>query len=173
MSFHYGHARPGFVQVIGAAESDQAAAGNGHLTFSGDYGVATFLGLFVAFLLGETLVPPYAQRTFSTPDSKHARRGFALTGVFAFLFYFVAATIGLVALALYPGIAPDQALPVLVMRLVPVGLVGLVIAALLAVVMSTASSYLNSTAVVFVKDIYQPFIKPDVSPKQKLWLDPV
>jgi SSS family solute:Na+ symporter len=142
-----------------------------HLTFGGDYGIAAFLGLFVAFLLGETLVPPYAQRTFSTPDSKHARRGFALTGVFAFLFYFVAATIGLVALALYPGITPDQALPVLVMRLVPVGLVGLVVAALLAVVMSTASSYLNSIAVVFVKDIYQPFVKPDVSPKQKLWLE--
>jgi solute:Na+ symporter, SSS family len=40
---------------------------------------------------------------------------------------------------------------------------------LLAVVMSTASSYLNSIAVVFVKDIYQPFIDPDVSASRKVW----
>jgi SSS family solute:Na+ symporter len=46
-----------------------------------------------------------------------------------------------------------------------------VVAALLAVVMSTASSYLNSIAVVFVKDIYQPFVNPQVSAQKKLWLE--
>jgi solute:Na+ symporter, SSS family len=91
--------------------------------------------------------------------------------VFAFGFYFIAASIGLVALVLFPGIAPDQALPTVVMNLIPAGLVGLVVAALLAVVMSTASSYLNSIAVVFVKDIYQPFVNPAVSARQKLWLE--
>ena len=142
-----------------------------HLTFGGGYSAATFVGLFIAFLLGETLVPPYAQRTFSTPDSKHARRGFALTGIFSFLFYFVAATLGLVALALYPDIEPDQAIPKLVMALVPAGLVGLVVAALLAVVMSTASSYLNSASVVFVKDVYQPLVAGEISTKRKLSLE--
>ncbi|HWM40616.1 MAG TPA: sodium:solute symporter family protein, partial [Streptomyces sp.] len=142
-----------------------------HLTFGGGYSTATFVGLFIAFLLGETLVPPYAQRTFSTPDSKHARRGFALTGIFSFLFYFVAATLGLVALALYPDIEPDQAIPKLVMTLVPAGLVGLVVAALLAVVMSTASSYLNSASVAFVKDVYQPLVPGEISTKRKLSLE--
>ncbi|SCK57511.1 sodium:solute symporter [Streptomyces sp. WMMB 322] len=142
-----------------------------HLTFGGDYTLATFIGLFIAFLLGETLVPPYAQRTFSTPDSKHARRGFALTGVFAFLFYFVAATLGLVALVLYPDIEPDQAMPTLVTNLVPAGLMGLVVAALLAVVMSTASSYLNAAAVAFVKDVYQPLAPGGLSMRRKLTLE--
>ncbi|WP_107374278.1 sodium:solute symporter family protein [Streptomyces abyssalis] len=142
-----------------------------HLTFGGSYSAAAFVGLFVAFLLGETLVPPYAQRTFSTPDSKHARRGFALTGIFAFLFYFVAATLGLVALALYPDIEPDQAIPTLVIKLVPAGLVGLVVAALLAVVMSTASSYLNAAAVVFVKDVYQPLVRGGTGVRRKLALE--
>ena len=94
-----------------------------------------------------------------------------MSGGFAFLFYFIAASIGLVALVLFPDIPPDQALPTVVMNLLPAGLIGLVVAALLAVVMSTASSYLNSIAVVFVKDIYQPFVKPDVSARQKLWLE--
>ena len=74
-----------------------------HLTVLGDYAPLQFLRLFCAFLLGETLVPPYAQRTFSTPDSRHARIGFALAGFFSFLFYFIAASLGLVALVLYPG----------------------------------------------------------------------
>ncbi|HEV7627249.1 MAG TPA: sodium:solute symporter family protein [Streptomyces sp.] len=159
------------VREVGGAAELANSLPDAHLTFGGSYSVATFVGLFVAFLLGETLVPPYAQRTFSTPDSKHARRGFALTGIFSFLFYFVAASIGLVALALYPDIEPDQALPKLVMNLVPAGLVGLVVAALLAVVMSTASSYLNSAAVAFVKDVYQPLVPGEVSTRRKLTLE--
>jgi SSS family solute:Na+ symporter len=142
-----------------------------HTSFLGDWTWLAFVSVFVAFLLGETLVPPYAQRTFSTPDSRHARLGFMLSGVFAFAFFFVAASLGLVALKLFPGIEPDQALPTIVMELMPVGVVGLLVAALLAVVMSTASSYLNSIAVVFTKDIYQPFINPDVAPRQRLWME--
>jgi solute:Na+ symporter, SSS family len=156
---------------VGGPAALVAALPEAHPSFSGSYGVLAFVGLFVAFLLGETLVPPYAQRTFSTPDSRHARIGFALSGGFAFLFYFIAASVGLVALVLFPGIEPDQALPTVVMNLVPAGLVGLVVATLLAVVMSTASSYLNSIAVVFVKDVYQPFVRPNVSAHQKLWLE--
>ena len=140
-----------------------AALPEAHLSFGGGYGVAVFIGLFVSFLLGETLVPPYAQRTFSTPDSRHARLGFALSG-------------GLRLPVLLhrrldragrpravprhragPGAAHrrDEPAPGRVDRARR--------AALLAVVMSTASSYLNSIAVVFVKDIYQPFVNPQVT----------
>ncbi|WP_232665703.1 sodium:solute symporter family protein [Pseudonocardia sp. TRM90224] len=156
---------------VGGPAALIAALPEAHLSFGGGYGAAVFIGLFVSFLLGETLVPPYAQRTFSTPDCRHARIGFALSGGFAFLFYFIAASIGLVALVMFPNIPPDQAMPTVVMQLLPAGLIGLVVAALLAVVMSTASSYLNSIAVVFVKDIYQPFVNPTVSATKRLWLE--
>jgi SSS family solute:Na+ symporter len=142
-----------------------------HTSFLGAWTWPTFLSVFVAFLLGETLVPPYAQRTFATPDSRHARLGFMLSGVFAFGFFFIAASLGMVALSLFPDIEPDQALPTIVMELLPVGLVGLLVAALLAVVMSTASSYLNSIAVVFTKDIYLPFVDPDLSSSRRLWIE--
>ncbi len=122
-----------------------------HLTVMGDYTPLQFLTLFCALLLGETLVPPYAQRAFSTPDGRHARIGYTLAGFFSFAFYFVSASLGLIALVLYPNIESDEALPTVVVNLMPIGVLGLVIAALLAVVMSTASSYLNSTAVVLTK----------------------
>ena len=41
-----------------------------HTSFLGDWQATAFISLFLAFLLGETLVPPYTQRTFSTPDSR-------------------------------------------------------------------------------------------------------
>jgi SSS family solute:Na+ symporter len=68
-----------------------------HLTMFGDYSALKFLTLFCALLLGETLVPPYAQRTFSTADSRHARIGFTVAGLF-FCFYFTSASIGVFAL---------------------------------------------------------------------------
>lgn len=142
-----------------------------HLSLFGDYSALKFLTLFCALLLGETLVPPYAQRTFSTPDSRHARIGFTMAGFFSFCFYFVSASIGLVALVLYPDIESDQALPTVVMNLMPIGILGLVVAALLAVVMSTASSYLNSTAVVLTKDVYQPVRNAGLPPGRRLTLE--
>ncbi|WP_264297284.1 sodium:solute symporter family protein [Rhodococcus opacus] len=142
-----------------------------HLSFMGDYSPAQFLTLFAALLLGETLVPPYAQRTFSTPDSRHARKGYALAGFFSFFFFFTSASLGLIALVLYPDIESDQALPTVVMNLMPVGVLGLVVAALMAVVMSTASSYLNSTAVVLTKDIYQPLSPAELPPSRRLTIE--
>src|SRR5829696_2822910 len=140
----------GLVKVGGPAEL-MASVPDAHLSFMGTWTGGLFVSVFLAFLLGETLVPPYTQRAFSTPDPANARKGYVMSGVFAFFFFFVSASIGLVALALYPNISPDQAVP--------------------TVVMSTASSYLNSIAVVFVKDIYQPFINPNVSASRKVWLE--
>lgn len=96
-----------------------------------------------------------------------------MAGVFSFCFYFVSASIGLIALVLYPDIETDQALPTVVMNLMPIGILGLVVAALLAVVMSTASSYLNSTAVVLTKDVYQPLRKTPVTPARRLTIERV
>ncbi|WP_046469622.1 sodium:solute symporter family protein [Allosalinactinospora lopnorensis] len=159
---------------LGGAEGLFAAMPEGQTSLIGQFSAPVFIGLFLAFLLGETLVPPYAQRVFSTPDGRNARKGMMLTGAFSLLFYFVTATIGLVCLALFPDrIAGDQAIPTVVMELLPVGLTGLAIAALLAVVMSTASSYLNSCAIVFVKDVYKPFIHPGVSDRSRLALERV
>ncbi len=144
-----------------------------HFSIMGDYSIGMFVSLFIAFLLGETLVPPTTQQALSAPDSRHARIGYTVAGGFGFLFYFVSATIGLIALVLYPNITPDQAMPTLIRDALPIGITGLVLASLLAVVMSTADSYLNSAAVIFVGDIYKPFIEPDVSDKKRLWIERV
>src|SRR5918996_1528119 len=75
-----------------------ASVPEAHLSFMGTWTLGLFVSVFLAFLLGETLVPPYTQRAFSTPDAANARKGYVVSGIFAF-FFFVSASIGLVALA--------------------------------------------------------------------------
>ena len=159
------------LREVGGAQGLVDGLPSGHLEAFGHYDIVAFLGIFLGFLLGECLIPPYAQRAFSAPDSRHARKGYALAGVFGFVFYFVSATLGLIALVLYPSIGGDQALPTIVKELLPIGVAGLVAASLLAVVMSTADSLLNSSAVVFTKDIYKPFIHQTVSHRGILWIE--
>ncbi|NGO08000.1 sodium:solute symporter family protein [Streptomyces sp. HC44] len=142
----------------GGATELMANVPDGHTSFLGGWTPLAFIGVFASFLLGETLVPPYAQRAFAARTPLAGRRGFLLAGIFSVGFYFVTASIGFVASALYPQISPDQALPTVVSRLLPVGISGLVLAALFAVIMSTADSYLNATAVSFAKDIYLSFL---------------
>ena len=55
--------------------------------------------MFLALLLGETLVPPYTQRAFAARDPQASRRGYSVAGIFSFGFFFVTATIGLLAMA--------------------------------------------------------------------------
>lgn len=160
----------GITQVGGPAELASQIP-SGHFSVVGNYTLLGFITVFLSFGLGEALVPPYAQRAYSSPDPASARKGYTAAGLFGLLFYFVTASLGLVALVLFPDIQSDAALPTIVKNILPIGLTGVAVAALLAVVMSTADSYLNSTAVVFVKDLYQPFINPDLNDRNRLWLE--
>lgn len=146
------------INAVGGADVLITSVPDIHLSFLGEWETATFIGLFITFLLGEALIPPYTQRVFTSKDSESARKGYIVSGIFSFGFYFVTATLGLVAFVLYPGIQTDTALPSIVKELLPVGMTGLAVAALLAVIMSTASSFLNATTVSFMRDIF-PFIK--------------
>jgi SSS family solute:Na+ symporter len=62
----------------------------------------------------------------------------------------------------------DKVLPYFMVNMVPTGLLGLIIAAILSAAMSTISSGMNASATVFLKDIYQRYINPKVTPKQEL-----
>ena len=64
---------------------------------------------------------------------------------------------------------PDQALPVLVGALLPVGLRGIVVAGLLAALMSSLSSVFNSCSTLVTLDVYRE-LKPDASESQLVWI---
>ncbi|MFD1173396.1 sodium:solute symporter family protein [Oceanobacillus picturae] len=158
---------------VGGVEGLIASVPDTHFSIMGDWTMGAFISLLITFLLGEALVPPYAQRAFASKDPSHARKGYVVSGFFAFGFFFITGTIGLIGYQLFPNVAPDTLLPTIVSELLPIGVTGLAVAALLAVIMSTASSYLNATSVSFIQDIYVPFIKKDASEKSLLLIGKV
>jgi SSS family solute:Na+ symporter len=126
------------------------------------------LSLFLTFLLGETLVPPYVRRLFISRHPRATCQGTLWSGLFSIPFFAVVGGIGLVALALNPQLNPNLALPYVVETVLPVGLRGLVVAGIIAVVMSSADSFLNSASVAFVNDIVNPLRRRPLSPRRGL-----
>ena len=117
---------------------------------------AFFLLLFMTFMFGETLVPPYVQRLFMAKSSKETFKGTLWSGIVSIPIFLLCGGIGLVAYTYNAQLSPNDALPVLVNDTLSVGFRGLVIAALLAIILSSAAGFLNAAAISFVNDLVKP-----------------
>jgi len=114
------------------------------------------------------------QRTLSAKNVDNARRGSIFAGYLKLLPVFIFVIPGVVAYALQQQgslqlEASDQALPVLVGTLLPIGLRGVVVAGLLAALMSSLSSVFNSCSTLVTWDVYRE-LKPDASERQLVWV---
>ncbi len=157
------------IQYVGGVEKVLSEIPANHLSILGNMRPLEFLSLFLTFLLGETLVPPYVRRLFIGKDQVHTARGTFWSGIFSFPFFFIAGSIGIIALLINPGLNANMALPAVVGTVLPVGLRALVIAAIISVVMSSADSFLNSASVAFIQDIVHPLRKERLSEKKGLF----
>lgn len=140
-----------------------------HFAFPGTgMTMAQFIALFLTFVFGETLVPPYVQRLFLSKDTKHTARGTFLSGIFSFPFFVVTGLIGIVALAIKPDLDPNLSMPFLINTVLPVGLKGVVVAGVISIVMSSADSFLNAASVALIHDVIEPLSKKKMSDKKEL-----
>ena len=117
------------------------------------------------------------QRTLAATDQRAARRGtifgayLKLTPVFIFI------VPGMIAygLAVQGKINPEvlfdgnQAFPLLVKEVLPIGVRGVVIGGLLAALMSSLASVFNSCSTLFTMDVYKKFA-PNASEKRMVWV---
>jgi len=100
------------------------------------------------------------QRVLSAKNIDHARGGTIFGGFLKILPLFLFVIPGVVAYALVQkgrltlG-APDEALPTLIVHLLPVGFRGLVVAGLLAALTSSLASVFNSCSTLITMDIYR------------------
>jgi SSS family solute:Na+ symporter len=156
---------------LGGFSAIKAAAPAGHFSIPAEgMTIGAFLSLFLTFLLGETLVPPYVQRLFMAKDPKRTARGTMLSGIFSIPFFAITGAIGLVALSLDPKMDPNLAMPSVIRTVLPVGLRGLVIAGVISIVMSSADSFLNGAATCFINDVAKPLWSSPVSKRRELLL---
>jgi len=156
---------------LGGFSAIRAAAPAGHFSIPGDaMTIGAFISLFLTFLLGETLVPPYVQRLFIGKDAGHTARGTMLSGIFSIPFFAITGGIGLVALALDSKLDPNLAMPYVIRTVLPAGVRGVVIAGVISIVMSSADSFLNGAATCFINDLVKPLRKNRLSERQELFL---
>ena len=157
------------IRHVGGWDAVQAAAPAAHFAVPGDaMSAVAFLSLFLTFVLGETLVPPYVQRLYIGRNAAHTARGTLLSGLFSIPFFAVTGAIGLVALAMNPELDATRALPYVINEVLPIGIKGLVIAGVISIVMSSADSFLNGAAIAVTHDIIKPLSPTPLPPQREL-----
>jgi len=154
----------GIDALIAAIPSDRIEVPGAHYTWLG------LIALFLVFMFGETLVPPYVQRLCVGRTAQDAARGTLYSGLFSIPFFAVTGLIGLIALAIDPSLDSNLAMPHVVVTVMPPVLKGLVIAAVISIVMSSADSFLNSASIAFINDIVAPLRSDPLPPRQSLIL---
>jgi len=115
-------------------------------------------------LVGLTYVvgPDMYSRLFCAKDDKTARASTFWTALFIIPVAFAITLIGMGASALFPEIAPEQALPMVIKEVFSPLLGGIVLAALLCAVMSSADTTLLSASTILMVDIVGWF-RPSVN----------
>lgn len=159
------------LEYVGGIDGLLSSVPAEHVSIPGDhYGWLGLLALILTFMFGETLVPPYLQRLLSGRSTRLAARGTMLSGLFSIPFFAITGAIGLIALAMDPGLDANSAMPHVIVTVMPPVLKGLVIAAVISIVMSSADSFLNSASIAFINDVFQPLREKPVGDNEALWL---
>lgn len=120
--------------------------------------VAVFVGgLWIPNLFYWGLNQFITQRTLGARDLAEGQRGIFLAAALKLLIPFIIVFPGIMAAELYSEqiSMADQAYPVMIREILPVGLTGIMFAALFGALMSSVDSMLNSAATIFTMDLYK------------------
>ncbi len=109
------------------------------------------------------------QRVLGARSLEDARKGPIFAGFIKILTVFMMVIPGIIAYALFRTEIkdPNDTLPVLIVRLLPVGFIGILSAALLSALMSTIAAALNSSATLVSVDIVQR-LRPHTTDRQQV-----
>jgi solute:Na+ symporter, SSS family len=109
------------------------------------------------------------QRFLAARDDRDAAKVGAAWSVFLIVRWAMAAGITLLALTGVTGVTDsEKVMPLVLLKFLPAGLRGVVIAGLLAAFMSTFSSTVNSGASFIVRDLWQPYFRPNAGERESV-----
>lgn len=105
------------------------------------------------------------QRSLAARSLQEGQLGILFAGLLWLLVPVAVVLPGIMAAQLYPAemAKPDDAYPLLVRHLIPVGVRGFLFAAMAGAVISTLASVLNSASTIFTMDIYRRLLRPDAA----------
>jgi len=123
------------------------------------------ISYFFLWALAGAGQPATMVRLMAFRDSSVFRRAMFGVCIYTTLIYVPLLIIFVAGRTLLPAVGdPDEAMPALVLFLVPGFLGGIILAAPFAAVMSTVDSFLLTISSSLVRDIFQRSIRPDASP---------
>ncbi|WP_299913256.1 hypothetical protein [uncultured Paracoccus sp.] len=118
------------------------------------------LGLFLSMFLGIMIGQDIWQRILTARNQEVAKVGAVAAGLFSVGWGAAMGVCGILAFILLPNLNSAQdALPALVIKVMPVGLSGIVLAALMSALMSTVSATVLASATLVTNDILKPVFK--------------
>ena len=131
----------------------------GHLSFPvspsfGWYQVLVFYPLIVGlpYLVG----PDIYSRVLCARSESSARRASLIAALFVIPLSLLLATLGLLIHSLFPGLAPESALPSALTTLAPSGVKGLIVVGVLGAIMSSADTTLISASTILSLNVATP-----------------
>jgi solute:Na+ symporter, SSS family len=160
--------KPGQLSILHTRES-LSALGEGGFE-SGLTWYACFLGYPILGLWYWCSDQTIVQRVLGAKTQNDAQLGPIFAGFLKILPVFILVLPGVIAYVLFRdiiGTDANQAFPVMINQLLPVGLKGVMAAALLAALMSTIAAALNSSATLVAVDIVKR-LKPSTTDKQQI-----
>ncbi|MFJ8258549.1 sodium:solute symporter [Peribacillus asahii] len=131
-------------------------------------GWKTILGLIILYFMTFSTGQEAVQRYYSARNEKTAVIGSLLCGVLMSIYAFIPAALGLIALATFPNIDPNNALATVTVELLPPLIAGLLLSGVISATLSSASGNLLAVASVYVKDIHGPILKKEVNSQNEL-----
>lgn len=147
--FHYALKAGGDLERMARTIAGSEAFGPGHLDPLGSVPVATAVGFFFVFAIGNLGQPHMLHKFFMLDDARKLKWMPLIVGVSQSVCVLIWLGIGLAVPALVAGgrlaplANPDEASPQFLLGFAPPVLAGLVIAGILAAIMSTADSFVN------------------------------
>jgi SSS family solute:Na+ symporter len=140
-----------------------------HFSFpvSSKFGWYDLLALLLLTGLTYVVGPDMYSRLFCAKDEKVARKSALWTALLLVPIAFAVALMGMGAAVLFPDIASEQALPTVIIDVLPPFVGGIVLAAVLCAIMSSADTCLLSASAIFTLDVIKP-LKPGLDEKQVL-----
>ncbi len=152
----------GFGGLIDSLPSEQFS-----FPVSSKFGWYDLLALLLLVGLTYVVGPDMYSRLFCAKDEKVAKKSALWTALLLVPIAFAVALVGMGAAVLFPDIASEQALPTVIVDMLPPFVGSIVLAAVLCAIMSSADTCLLSASTIFTLDVVKP-LKSGLSEKQIL-----
>lgn len=159
----------GLRAVGGVRAFTEANASSLHMVLPGDNPLlpwtGVLLGMWIPILYYTGLNQYIVQRTLAARSLAQGQLGIVFAAALWLIIPFAVVVPGIIANQLYgPQLTtPDQAYPMLVRSLMPVGVRGFMFAAIAGAVISSLASMLNSASAIFTMDLYRRHMNREAS----------